>query len=70
MTRRNLRQARERAGLSQEALARAVDTTVQTYHSAERGQRGLRLDLALAIAERLGHDVSGLRQLFAQDGES
>lgn len=69
MTRRNLRQAREKAGLSQEALARAVDTTTQTYHSAERGLRDLKLDLALRIAERLGHDVSQIRALFAE-GES
>ena len=50
MTRKHLRQAREKAGLSQESLAHAVGTTHQTYHSAERGHRGLRLDLALAIA--------------------
>ena len=69
MTRRNLRQARERAGLSQEALARAVDTTQQTYHSAERGNRSLKLDLALRIAEHLGYDCSPLRELFATEGE-
>lgn len=70
MTRKHLRQAREKAGLSQESLAHAVGCTHQTYHSAERGHRGLRLELALAIAERLGHDVSSLRRLFSQDGES
>lgn len=66
MTRRNLRQAREKMGLSQEALARAVGTTQQTYHSAELGKRGLKLELALKIAEQLGYDCATLRDLFAE----
>lgn len=65
MTRRNLRQAREKAGLSQEALAHAVGTTHQTYRSAELGERSIKLDLALQIAERLGYDCGTLRRLFA-----
>lgn len=60
----NLRRARKKAGLSQENMARAVDTTKQTYHCAETGLRGIKLDLALRIAERLGYDVAALRELF------
>jgi DNA-binding XRE family transcriptional regulator len=65
MTRKHLRQAREKAGLSQEDLAHAVGTTQQTYRSAELAERSIKLDLALSIAERLGYDVTALRRLFA-----
>jgi DNA-binding XRE family transcriptional regulator len=65
MTRKHLRQAREKAGLSQEDLAHEVGTTQQTYRSAELGERSIKLDLALSIAERLGYDCSPLRRLFA-----
>lgn len=64
MTRRNLRKAREKAGFSQESVARAVGTTHQTYHSAETGKRSIKLDLALRIAEHLGYDCAPLRKLF------
>ena len=63
--RKNLRQARVTAGLSQENLARAIDTTKETYRLAELGVNGLKLETALRIAERLGHDVAALRELFA-----
>ena len=69
MTRKHLRQAREKAGLSQEDLAHAVGTTHQTYRSAELAERSIKLDLALSIAERLGYDCGALRELFALEGD-
>lgn len=67
--RRNLRQARISAGLSQENIARAIDTTKETYRQAELGVNGLKLSTALRIATLLGHDVSALQELFAVEGD-
>ena len=63
--RANLRRARKKAGLSQENMARAVGLSLQGYHLVETGQQSVKLDAALRIAERLGHDVSWMRELFA-----
>ena len=48
-----------------------VDDRFHGHSKARRAREALALwVLALAIAERLGHDVSELRHLFSQDGES
>lgn len=55
-----VRTYRERAGLSQEALARKVDVSRQTIVNIERGANEPRVLLALAIAAALGVAVSEL----------
>ena len=62
--RANLRRARKRAKLSQEALASAIDTTQQTYRNIELGVHDVKLTHALRIAEKLGYDVTEIRELF------
>lgn len=46
-------------------MARAVGLSLQGYHLVETGQQSVKLDAALRIAERLGHDVTWLRELFS-----
>jgi putative transcriptional regulator len=55
-----VREYRERAGLSQEALARRVDVSRQTIVNIERGANEPRVLLALALAAVLGAAVSEL----------
>jgi putative transcriptional regulator len=54
-----VREYREKAGLSQEALARKVEVSRQTIVNIERGSEP-RVLLALAIAAVLGVAVSDL----------
>ena len=54
-----MREYREKAGLSQEALARKVEVSRQTIVNIERGSEP-RVLLALAIAAVLGVAVSDL----------
>jgi putative transcriptional regulator len=54
-----VKEYREKAGLSQEALARKVDVSRQTIVNIERGSEP-RVLLALAIAAVLGAAVSDL----------
>ena len=56
----SVKEYRERAGLSQEALARKVDVSRQTIVNIERGDNQPRVLLALAIAAVLGAAVSDL----------
>ena len=56
----NLRTHRERAGMSQEALAREVDVSRQTIVNIEQGQSEPKVFLALALAAVLGVAVSEL----------
>ena len=67
--RANLRRARKRAKLSQEALARAIDTTQQTYRNIELGVHDVKLTHALRIAEKLGYDVTEIREFGLHDVE-
>jgi putative transcriptional regulator len=55
-----VREYREKAGLSQEALARKVDVSRQTIVNIERGNNEPRVLLALALAAVLGAAVSDL----------
>lgn len=50
----NVKQHRERAGLSQEALARQLGVSRQTVVNIERGRSEPHVFLALAIATTLG----------------
>lgn len=56
----NVRQYRERLGLSQEKLARELDVSRQTIVNIERGESEPRVLLALALAAVLGVAVSEL----------
>lgn len=56
----NVRQYREQAGLSQEALARQLDVSRQTIANIERGLSEPRVLLALAIAAALGVAIQEL----------
>ena len=56
----DLRQYREEAGLSQEALARQVDVSRQTIANIEGGVSEPRVLLALALAVALGVLVTDL----------
>jgi putative transcriptional regulator len=56
----NVRQHRERLGLSQERLARELDVSRQTIVNIERGESEPRVLLALALAAALGVAVSEL----------
>lgn len=56
----NVRQYREKAGLSQEALAREVNVSRQTIANIERGLSEPRVLLAIAIAVALGVAISDL----------
>lgn len=55
-----VKEYREKAGLSQEALARKVDVSRQTIVNIERGNNEPRVLLALALAAVLGAAVSDL----------
>jgi putative transcriptional regulator len=55
-----VREYRERAGFSQEALARKVDVSRQTIVNIEKGRSEPRVLLALALAAVLGAAVSEL----------
>lgn len=55
-----VKEYRERAGLSQEALAREVGVSRQTVVNIERGTSEPRVLLALAIAAVLGAAVTDL----------
>lgn len=55
-----VRQYRERAGLTQEALAREVNVSRQTIANIERGLSEPRVLLAIAIAVVLGVAIGDL----------
>lgn len=55
-----LRRHRERAGLSQEALARQVGVSRQTVVNMEQGTNEPRVLLALRVAQAVGVDVGVL----------
>ncbi|WP_313692634.1 helix-turn-helix transcriptional regulator [Halorarum halobium] len=52
--RNDLRERREREGLSQADLAAAVDVTRQTINSIERERYDPSLELAFALADHFG----------------
>ena len=56
----NLKEYRERRGLSQEALAREVGVSRQTILNIERGLSEPKVLLALALAAVLGAAISDL----------
>lgn len=56
----SVKELRERAGLSQEALARQVGVSRQTVVNIERGANEPRVFLALALAAALGVAVDVL----------
>jgi transcriptional regulator with XRE-family HTH domain len=56
---RNLRQARERAGISQEALAEACDLHRTEISLLERSKRSPRLETIAILARGLGLKTSG-----------
>ncbi len=58
--RSNLRKYRERAGLSQEGLARELGVSRQTVVNIERGMSEPRVLLALAIAAVLSVAIADL----------
>jgi putative transcriptional regulator len=60
----SLKEHRERAGLSQEALARQVGVTRQTIVNIEQGRNEPRILLAFAIAAAVGVAISAIDQLF------
>ncbi len=57
----DLREHREREGLSQGDLAAAVDVTRQTINAVERGRYDPSLELALKLA---AHFVCAVEDLF------
>ncbi len=59
-----VRAARQRAGLTQAALAAQVDVTRQTIVAVEAGDYAPSVYLALAVAHRLGTTVE---ELFGAD---
>jgi DNA-binding XRE family transcriptional regulator len=59
---RRMRELRNQAGLTQEAVAEAAGLTRQFYLAVEAGQRTLSLDHVFAIADALG---AGPRDFFA-----
>ena len=61
-TRRGARvaQARQQAGLSQQALADRIGTARSTVARVEIGQTTPTLDLALALSRELGESVESL----------
>lgn len=56
----NVKQYREQAGLSQEALARQLEVSRQTIANIERGLSEPRVLLAIAIAVALGVTIGDL----------
>jgi transcriptional regulator with XRE-family HTH domain len=56
----NLREAMQAAGVTQEALARAVDVTLSTVSRWYRGRNKPDLDKLDRIAEALGTEASEL----------
>lgn len=62
-----VREYREKAGLSQEALARKVDVSRQTIVNIEQGRSEPRVFLAIGIAAVLGAAVS---ELFRKEAVS
>jgi len=60
----NLKQFREEAGLSQEALARRVGVSRQTIVNIEKGRNEPGVLLALAIAGAVGLAIGAIDQLF------
>jgi putative transcriptional regulator len=63
-----VREYREKAGLSQEALARKVDVSRQTIVNIEQGRNEPRVFLAIAIAAALGGIA--LSELFRKEVSS
>lgn len=55
-----VKRARQRAGMSRQALARAVGISEETLRSYETGRRALPADLLPALALNLGIDVGWL----------
>jgi putative transcriptional regulator len=64
----NLREYRNREGLSQGALGEAVGVTRQTINAVERGRYDPSLELALKLAAHFDCAVEDLFQL-EDDGE-
>ncbi len=62
-----VREARERRGLSQEALARAVSVSRNTIVAIERGESVPNVLIALSIASTLGSKVEELFGPLASD---
>lgn len=56
----NVKEARERQGLSQEALARKLGVSRQTIVNIERGSSEPKVLLAIAIAAVLGASIQDL----------
>lgn len=56
----NLRIAREAAGLTQEELAAAADTTYQYVSRVENGEKNLMLDTMQRLAAAVGRDYRDL----------
>ena len=57
---RNLVRAREKAGLSQAALAKKLNKSRSSVNEYEAGEHEPRLDVLLKIAKALGVDVAEL----------
>lgn len=55
-----IKDARQKAGLSQEELARTIETTKSTISKYEKGLRQPRLEQLQAIADALGVDINWL----------
>ncbi|MFB6205480.1 MAG: helix-turn-helix transcriptional regulator [Haloglomus sp.] len=67
MVRSNLREYREREGLSQGALGEAVGVTRQTINAIERGRYDPSLELALKLANHFDCAVEDLFELADAD---
>jgi putative transcriptional regulator len=63
-----VREARLRAGLSQEALAREVGVSRQTIVNIERGDSEPKVLLAIAIAIAVGLGAAAVGELFRRGG--
>jgi putative transcriptional regulator len=56
----HLKEARERCGLSQEALARQLNVSRETIRNIEKGNSAPNVFLALAISDAVGTAISEL----------
>lgn len=57
---RNIRQARQRAGLTQEALAERLKISHLHFGRLERGERPISLELLARMAQELGVGIGAL----------
>lgn len=60
MIRKKLREARERAGLTQQELADIVGIDRASYSNIELGKRNPSLEVAIKISKVLGKDVNDI----------